>query len=150
MNIIVSYSPSVERCKMLSAYEAREAVDANGERKYDSVRITDDEQSVILTYIKQSAELLESMLTSALLSEGDYTSDEQVTWEMSEDVARRKGGNNESLIKSCQDAFAVFAMSKWLENKLPEQSQAYLRMWGDLSTAAVRIARQKRKPSRPN
>ena len=149
MNITIPYSEPLERCKMLSAFEAREST--NGADLYDSVRITQKDEQAIRAYIVQAAELLEARIGIVLEEEGDYSNASQVTWNVHEDAARRStGATGKSFVKAAQEAMVAFAMSRWLETKVQQSSASYKGMWADLSEAAVRIIKTKRKPTRPS
>ena len=148
MNLVITISEVLTRCKTISAFDARRATTTSGESLYDEVRITDADEAVVKEYINQAAHIIEGQMSSVLDVEGLYEST-QITWTIHEDASRRQTGINRAFLNTAQEAMAMYALYRWMENKLPETSKSYDNVFTTLLDAAMKIIKTKAKPSRP-
>lgn len=139
------YSSIIERATMLSAFEAKQAINANGESMFGDVRIYAKDHDAIKTYIREGAKLLEARLASVFTIDQTESST-QITWTFTDIDSRR----TELKADKFTEAIVCYSLSRWLENKIPNTSKAYSAMFQDLADAAIKITKTKRKPSRPS
>ena len=66
MNVIVSYSGIIDRCKLLSAFDARESLTASGERNFKQMKVTEQEKGLLTLYIGQACNAVASALSYAI------------------------------------------------------------------------------------
>jgi hypothetical protein len=148
------YTPIIERATMLSAFEAKQAVNTNGESMFEDVRITEKDAPALKAYIDEGAKLLEAQLASSFTIDSTDDSDPTATpptpatkiiWTFT-DIDTRRATLDAAKFT---EAIVCFTLSRWCENKIQGTAQSYAAMFKDLAAAAVKIAKTKRKPQRP-
>lgn len=153
--INLTYSSIIERATMLSAFEAKQAINSNGESMFGDVRIYSKDHDAIKTYIREGAKLLEARLASTFTIDATDNADPTTTpptpatmivWTFTNIDTRRTTLNADKFT----EAIVCYSLSRWLENKIPNTSKAYSAMFNDLADAAIKITKTKRKPSRPS
>ena len=144
------FAAIIKRAAMLSAFEAKQAVNTNGESMFADVRIYSKDNEAITAYIREGAEMLEAMLATTFTI--DVTDDAtpttpatKITWTFTDLDPRRTDINADKFT----EAIVCYTLSRWLDNKIPKTAQAYTAMFKDLSEAAVKITKTKKKPQRP-
>jgi len=142
--VTLVFATITERAAMLSAFEAKQAVNTNGESMFSDVRIYSKDNEAIKTYIIEGAKLLEARLASSFTIDST-TGENGITWTFTDLDTRR----TELKADKFQEALVCYILTRWLENKIPNTAQAYNAMFKDLSEAAVKITKTKRKPQRP-
>lgn len=143
-SLIIEYSRIIQRATMLSAFEAKMAFNTTGDRMFSDVRITAKDESAVKAYIQEGMNILISMLSRAFDITKTDTSTTSIWSIEGED-------DNRLNISSTQfdEALASFALSRWLDNKLPQRAQAYASIFKDLSESSIKMSLKKRKPKRP-
>jgi hypothetical protein len=148
------FADITERATMLSAFEAKQAINTNGESMFSDVRIYDKDHDAINTYIREGAKLLEAQLASTFTVDATDDADPTTTpptpatmivWTFTDIDTRRTTLNADKF----KEAIVCYVLSRWLENKIQNTAQAYTAMFKDLSDAAIKITKTKRKPARP-
>jgi len=150
MKIDIEYSKIIERSKMFSEYEARQASNGTDENLFLEVRLTDGEDLLLRTYIEQALQQLEGVLGGALEEDVDFgdSDAESASLTIGKGLAAAGGGNStKSFIKSIEEAASAFCMYKWLLNKLPERSATYQNMFTDMSAVCKKIAWKRVRPN---
>lgn len=146
MEINITYNNIIERCKMFSDYEARQATDSANENMYSEVVITDGDEALLKDYIEQSFQKIESVLGGALEYDIEMCDDHVVITLGTGKEAAFNGKATTGFSKSLEEASASFCMYKWLLNKLPERSGTYQNMFADMTVVCNKLAWKRVKP----
>lgn len=148
-----AYSEAIERCEMLSAFESRNAVDANGESLYEMVKIVAQDKDLLTAYLATSARLLEEMFSPVVTesayvdravaevmdAEGNVTAPEKIpgfTMVLDRDEERWSAGRRD-FVRYLTESLSSYAMWQWLMDKLPERANVYGELWQQMSAATV-------------
>lgn len=143
-----------KRATMLSAFEAKQAINADGESMFGDVRIYSKDHEAITAYIQEGAKLLEAKLATAFTIDATDDADPSTTpptpptmiiWTFTDLDTRRTALSADKFT----EAIVAYTLCRWLENKIPNTAKAYVAMFQDLSDAAVKTAKTKSKPKRP-
>jgi len=150
MTINFAYSDIQEQCKKLAAFDANQAHTSEGDSLFDLVRIADRDMVVISDYITQAFHIIESSINNLLTEEGNHDiKNETYSWNFKDDVARRKTGTNNAFTTAATEAITMYALSRWMENKLPDNAKMYNDHFTTALNTAVRIIKIKAEPTRP-
>ena len=145
VSITLAYSDILQRATMLSAFEAKQAINAEGESMFSDVRIYEKDHSALIAYIKEGAKLLESKLATAFTIDST-ASTTAITWAFTDNIDTRRVNITADKFT---EAIVAYTLARWLENKIPNTAKSYVAMFQDLSDAAVKTAKTKSKPKRP-
>ena len=154
MNITIDFQDIFERCMRETAYMGRTSEQQHSDEVrgttdekvfanqyvgiFHIVRIRGSDRPLLMSFIREGAHLLESMLHEAMSDGGSYTT-ESVSWEFhSADGACTAG--------LLEDALTAYALWRWLSDKLPEQAQAYEVQMKNTMEGMKGNVRQLRKP----
>ncbi len=147
------YSEAIERCEMLSAFEGRNAVDANGESLYEMVKIVAQDKDLLMAYMGTSARLLEESFAPVVTestyvdvavaevkdADGNVTTPEQIpgfTMVLDRDEERWSAGKRD-FERYLTEALSSYAMWQWLMDKVPERANVYGELWQQMSAATT-------------
>ncbi len=141
------YSEAFEKCAMMSAFESRNAVDANGESVYQTVKIVDQDTDLLYTYFAEAARLLEEafapVVTASVYADKESTdATTNVTTypgfklTLDRDENRWVGGKRD-FNRYLTEALTSYALWRWLADKLPDRAGVYGELWQQMSAAAV-------------
>lgn len=152
VNIVITYSEAVDnapmqRCRMLSAFEGREAKGGDGNSLFTSVVITDGDEQVMRAYFAEGAHLVEGMVRSRLDEDGTDINDEEASYNFINSMASK---SKLCFSNGVKEALAAYGMHRWLADKLPQRSDAYKQMWLDLVHTAVKVVLVKQRPKMPS
>lgn len=154
VSITLAYSDILQRATMLSAFEAKQAINAEGESMFQDVRIYEKDWSALNVYIREGAKLLEAKLATAFTIDSTDDADPTTTpptpatkiiWTFTDLDTRRTALSADKFT----EAIVAYTLARWLENKIPNTAKSYVAMFQDLSDAAVKTAKTKSKPKRP-
>lgn len=73
MNITIKYNDIINRCEMLSAFEAKDRFDANGESRFLEIHINEVDKQLIQQYIIQARSILEERMSRCIRNSTDTT-----------------------------------------------------------------------------
>lgn len=133
MEYELKYSLALEKCKMLSSYEGRDAVGESGDSLYLRVKITEQDEPLIKRLFKNSAKVLEEQMARMIVS-ANYEMDGFV-WELRTDMTR--WNNLRAFGENVLEAVVSYAMSEWLADKIPIRSGIYKNLCADMGKMAV-------------
>jgi len=142
--ITLTFADIIQKATMLSAFEAKQSVNTDGESHFNDVRIYDKDHTAIKAYITEGAKLIEANLATAFTI-NSTTEEDTITWLFTDIDTRRTTLTPDKFT----EALVAYTLARWLENKIPNTAQAYVAMYKDLADAAVKTAKTKRKPQRP-
>lgn len=149
--ITITFSSVIAQCKKLSAFEGRDAVDAAGKSKFESIEITDQEKELLHDYIKQAAnaiyERLDRMITG--VTQVTTSGSESVTWTLNNENSRWNSNGKVSLSVHIPEAVAAYVMEKWMSNKQSERAPFYQNLYQNTMMLIEQNAYAKSKPARP-
>lgn len=141
------YSEAFDKCVMMSAFEGRNAVDANGDSVYQTVKIVDQDADLLNAYFAEAARLLEETF-APVVTESAYV-DKEFTDEttkvtsypgfkmvLDRDEDRWAGGKRD-FKRYLTEALSSYAMWQWLTDKLPERANVYGELWQQMSLATT-------------
>ena len=165
MEITIDFNDALQRCRMESAFIGKTAeLNANDQLRYatddevysrhylgkfDIVRIRNGDQPLIMTYIREGANKLEAAWREYLSENGHHTSD-TVVWQFKDhDEQPRQPSlfnpfqNNDPswLAGTIEDILAAYALTRWLNDKLPDLASTYLQRYENtLATITLSLA----------
>lgn len=147
--MVIEYSSIISECKRFSAFDGRHGAGADGNPMYKTVALTDDEDDLMKSFIREGWKLVESRIATSLSVESSFNAS-GITVNINPDAERAAGGSsavvNSSLKKAMEETLQVFSMYRWLEDKLPTRSQNYYNMFNLMLASCVKIALTKKKP----
>ena len=148
--MVIEYSSIISECKRFSAFDGRHGAGADGNPMYKTVALTDDEDDLMKSYIREGWKLVESRIATSLNVESSFNAS-GITVNINSDAERAAGGTlsvaNSSLKKSMEETLQSFLMYRWLEDKIPTRSQNYYNIFNLMLASAVKIALTKAKPT---
>lgn len=71
MNITIKYNDIINRCEMLSAFEAKDKFDANGQSRFLEIHINEVDKQLIQQYIIQAKNILEERMERMIVNTED-------------------------------------------------------------------------------
>lgn len=142
MNVIVSYSGIIKRCKLLSAFDARESFTASGERNFKQMKVTDQEDSLLTLYIGQASHAVASALSYAIADV--MAGDDGVNFSITD--GHTAENKTASLKKSIEETIVAYTLQRWYEDKSPERSKAYNALYTDMLKSTKALAYKSEKP----
>lgn len=145
VSITITFDSIIKRAEMLSAFEAKQSVGANGESMFSNVRIYEKDYGAIKTYIKEAASIIEAMLAATFAIDASETA-LGIVWRIADTTSRRTAMTADKFT----EAIVCHVLNRWMENKMPKAAESYAAMFKDMADAAVRVTKTKRKPARPN
>lgn len=77
MNITIKYNDIINRCEMLSAFEAKDKFDANGQSRFLEIHINEVDKQLIQQYIIQARSILEERMERMIVSTNDSFEEEK-------------------------------------------------------------------------
>jgi hypothetical protein len=128
---------------MVSAFEGSSAVDSAGNSLFKSIRVTASDEKAIMAFFYQFTPIITSQLQSMLLAE-PTTADDKITFQMKDSYASR---GQHSLPDAIAEAYAMYAIYRWLADKASDRSEFYARHYQELLQATKLIAFQKVRPT---
>lgn len=144
MEYELKYSLALDRCKMLSSYEGRDAVGESGDSLYLNVKITEQDEPLIRKHLEDAARALEEQMARMIVSAA--YNDDGFVWELRTDMTRwnklRAFGGN------VLEAVVSHAMSEWLTDKVPARTEMYKNLFTDMGKMAVNNLFAKMPPQR--
>lgn len=142
MNVIISNSDIINRCKLLSAFDARESFTASGERNFKQMKVTDQENSLLTLYIGQASHAVASALSYAIADV--MAGDNNVNFSITD--GHTAENKTASLKTSIEETIVAYTMQRWYEDKSPERSKAYNALYTDMLGATKALAFKSEKP----
>lgn len=138
MDITFEYRDIISQTKMLSAFEGKDYVNANGESMFIDVIITEQDEPLIKTYINLAAialfERFERMITSI------KEDDDSFTWSIRIEETRYPKAQISNLTKHIKESIVSYTMMNWLAEKKPDRVAMYSELWnGSVQLAAKNI-----------
>ena len=170
MAIEIRYETVVNRCKLLSSYEAQASADKAGDTLYMSIKMTEKENGFIIAHLKEASRMIESRLNSSLdltidtddgITEGvggitamtiadmeSVNNKGKIIVSVSEDYdmdmkLTRRG----SFAKSLAETMVAWIMGQWLMEKVQQRGEAYMRMYEQMLDATRVIALKRDRPT---
>lgn len=144
MEYELKYSLAIEKCKMLSSYEGRDAVGESGDSLYLKVKITEQDEPLIRKHLEDAARALEELMARMIVAT-DYNEGGFV-WELRTEMTRwnrlRTFGGN------VLEAVVSYAMGEWLSDKIPAQTEIYKNLFTDMGKMAANNLFAKMPPQR--
>lgn len=145
MEYELKYGLAMEKCKMLSSYEGRDASSESGESIYLKVKITEQDEPLLRSYMEKAARMIEERISRMMVS-SEYGAD-GFRWRMRTDETRwnklRDFGGN------VLEAVVSYAMGEWMSDKIPGRTEMYKGMFADMSVMVVKNIFFKMPPKRP-
>lgn len=138
-----SYSGVVARCKMLSSFEGRDYVGDSGDSLYLRVKLTDQEDPLLIGYLDEAARRMEERVSRMVLA-SEYT-DTGFTWTLRTEETR--WNVNRDLDRHISEALAAYAMARWLEDRKPSRVEMYRSLWEGSSAMAEMSLYRKNPPT---
>lgn len=145
----IDFQDIFERCMMESAYIGRRAAEADSDAaransderifsnqyvgKFRQLRIRQSDRTLLMTFIREGAHLIENRLSALLQRQGEY-SGETVSWVFSgsdETIETSEASSRQGLYGLTEDLLTAYALWRWLCDKLPDQSAVYATKWSD-------------------
>lgn len=142
MNVIISNSDIINRCKLLSAFDARESFTASGERNFKQMKVTDQEDSLLTLYIGQASHAVASALSYAIADV--MAGDDGVNFSITD--GHTAENKTASLKKSIEETIVAYTLQRWYEDKSPERSKAYNALYTDMLKSTKALAYKSEKP----
>ena len=136
----------VERVRMLSAFEGNNAADKDGNPMFKDIVVTTNDEQEILVFCRHAAQDIENRLGHALTQEALYE-DGCVQLQLNQSYELRGQASLPDLIAEC---VAMFAMAKWLADKLPDRAAEYMQTYNVKVEQATRMAFRKQRPNLNN
>ena len=102
-----SYSGVVARCKMLSSFEGRDYVGDSGDSLYLRVKLTEQEEPLLIGYLDEAARRMEERVSRMVLA-SEYT-DAGFTWTLRTEETR--WNVNRDLDRHISEALAAYAQT---------------------------------------
>lgn len=133
----------LERVRMLSAHEGTMATSASGDSLYKDVRVTKGDEDYIVGVIEEGLRLVEQMMGTLLLAQATYDG-KKAEFDFLPSCRLR---NDNSLTDALAECAAEYAMSRWLEIRLPSRAEGYLSRFADKAKSAVILAAEKPLPT---
>lgn len=127
--------------QMLSAFEGRRIVDANGQSMFEEVLVTEQDSDFISHLVDDCCTAIHAAARYAF-NEVVYD-DGEVTLTFNHRSAMAESASAE---KVATEVVSAYVMQHWLEDKSAERSKAYEQMFADLLASLVRLAHSKRAP----
>lgn len=144
MELKFKYSDVMDRCRMLSSFEGREYVSKSGESLYLEIKITEQDEPLILSYMEQAARSLQEMM-ARMVTGAEYAK-EGFTWEIRGEETRWNAGN--LFDRSVHEAIVSYVMMNWLSEKKSARAEMYKTFWEDMGTMCVRNVMRKMPPKK--
>lgn len=144
--INISKADIKERCRMLSAFDAREAVTASGESNYNQMKLTEQEDTLIDIFITQAVSRIETSMMAITYLQSIIDND-NVTIVISDTLGITGGTSSvASFQKAVMETITAYILTRWYEDKSAQRSNAYRALFEDMLGAAKRIAYKKPMP----
>lgn len=143
MELSFDYVSILERCKALSSYEGRNAVDGDGESAYLKTSIAEQDEVLVSSYINQGAHIIEDRIGKCI-SESTYT-DDGFTINMKGYIDEwHKTGD--SIRAKIFDALVNYAMRMWMDYNSNSRSESYGAVFTDMLDNIVHTIYRKKAP----
>jgi hypothetical protein len=142
MHVTINYSDIIKRCKLLSAFDARESFTASGERNFKQMKVTEQEGDLLTLYIGQASHAVASALSYAIADVTAAESNILFTITSGHSAEKRAA----SLKKSIEETIVAYTLQRWYEDKSPERSKSYNVLYADMLGATKALAFKSEKP----
>lgn len=144
MTLEFQYAELLARCKTLSSFEGRVAVNANGESDYLKTKISTQDETLVRTFIQEAAHQLEDKIGGIVIASSEY-GDTSFTWML--DIDTERWSRDDTMEKSISESVSSYAMKMWMEyNGNSKRADIYEQIWQSMSAAVRRMAYRKTKP----
>ena len=144
MKLKFKYSDVMERCRMLSSYEGRDHMNEGGESLYLDIKITGQDEPLLLTYMGQAARALEERMRR-MITDAEYTG-EGFVWEMRTEETRWTPGQR--FDGNLHEAIVSYVMMNWLSERKSGRTGLYKTLWEDMSEMCVQNIYRKMPPTK--
>ena len=149
MEIRFEYEDLINRCEQLSSFESEGKVDAAGRSRYLEIHINEVDKLLVQQYIEQARNILEERLSKMIQSVEDDAGKEEdkgipgFTWHIRTDTRWKESTTFGRHIK---EAIVAYAMSSWLNDKLPNRVAFYDSLFTASTEMAVKNIFKKQSP----
>lgn len=126
---------------MLAAFEGKDYVNAEGESMFINVIITEQDEELIKTYIRQATKALAEKFERMIVDSSE--DNESFTWSLRTDETRYPSTQINNLIKHIKEAIVSYIMVNWLAERKADRVTMYTELWnGSVELAAKNIFRK--------
>lgn len=133
----IQFSDLFTEVKRISAYEAKGAVDGNGQSVFTETVVTDHEKPIIYAYFAPIAGEIRQTLNSAI-KDVDIEPGESMDFIFHGDFTPL--GNSDSFRRRVFDLIANYAMRNWLTEKKAGRAEFYTNIVADMLAQLPRFA----------
>ena len=133
----IQFSDLFTEVKRISAYEAKGAVDGNGQSTFTETVVTDHEKPIIYAYFAPIAGEVRQTLNSAI-KDIDIEPGESMEFIFHADFASL--GTSDSFRRRVFDLIANYAMRNWLTEKKAGRAEFYTNLVADMLAQLPRFA----------
>ena len=140
--IQITFKDIIDRCTLISAFDARESITGSGESNYKQMRITTQENELLKTYIGQGANFIESKLTGILGVA--TTATDSISFNL---LSTDRSAGENTIKRSISETIVAYTLQRWYEDKSPDKSKAYNALFTDMLEATKAIAYRKTHPT---
>lgn len=148
MDITFKYNDIINRCEMLSAFEAKDKFDANGESRFLEIHINEVDKQLIQQYIIQARGILEERIGRMINSVDDIaetdTDGPGFKWTINPNTRWK---SNSTFISHVTEAIVAYAMACWLKGRLDDRVAFYETLHTNTLAMAVKNIFTKQAPS---
>ncbi len=144
MKLNFKYSDVMERCRMLSSYEGRDHMNEGGDSLYLEVKITEQDEPLLLTYMGQAAHMLQEQM-NRMITGSEYT-DKGFVWDIRAEETR--WNPNKKFDDNLHEALVSYVMMNWLSEKKSSRTELYKTLWEDMSKMCVQNIYRKMSPTK--
>lgn len=149
MKVVFKDEDLINRCEQLSSFESEGKVDEAGQSRYLEIHINEVDKLLVRQYIEQARNILEERLSKMIESVEDNAGKENdkdapgFTWHIRTDTRWKESTTFGRHIK---EAIVAYAMSSWLNDKLPNRVAFYDSVFAASTEMAVKNVFKKQSP----
>lgn len=147
MNITIKYNDIINRCEMLSAFEAKDKFDANGQSRFLEIHINEVDKQLIQQYITQARGILEERIGRMIDSVDDIaastTDGPGFKWTINPDMRWK---SNNTFTRHVTETIVAYAMACWLKGRLDDRVAFYESLHANTLALAVKNIFTKQAP----
>jgi hypothetical protein len=137
--IIIPITGIKERCRMLSAFDARESLTPSGESNYNQMRLTEQEDILVDSFVCQAVNTIQASTTT--IADMSF-SDQNVVLSVPDHLAAVS-----AFKRTVAETITAYILTRWYEDKSEQRSNAYRALFQDMLETAKRIAYRKPAPT---
>lgn len=144
MTINLNTDDILNKVKLLSEYEGRDARDANGVSIFDKVLVTEQDEDLVRPYITQGIDSLESALGSLLDDSSKSADGKTVILELKGNTPTAKKATE--ITTTMEEVVTAHVMFNWFSERKPDRVEFYKLLIETMTNTAIRLVAQRKKP----